>query len=227
MISHRYRCIFIHIQRTAGSSIEEMITAEDWWRREASTKHLLASQAKRLYADYWDDYFKFSFVRHPVTRVMSCLKFADHFGLSLSKRNRVGFDGYRRLFGDKVVVEFDHRFYRRDEIVQPQHCEGSVYGNILDEELDFIGKFENLAEDTEFIRDRLKIPRKELPHLERGRTSSLRPDKRVLAEIETLYARDFDSFGYSLQDTQLLRERPRLLHRFSRQAGGALSFSRA
>ena len=227
MISHRYRCIFIHIQRTAGSSIEEMITAEDWWRREASTKHLLASQAKRLYADYWDDYFKFSFVRHPVTRVMSCLKFADHFGLSLSRLNRVSFDGYRRLFGDKVVLEFDHRFYRRDEIIRPQHCEGSVYGNILDEELDFIGKFENLAEDTEFIRDRLRIPDKKLPHLERSRTSSLRPNKRVLAEIEALYARDFESFGYSLQDTQLLRERPRLLDRFSRHVGGALSLSRA
>ena len=227
MISHRYRCIFIHIQRTGGTSIEEMITADDWWRREASTKHLLASQAKGLYAEYWDDYFKFSFVRHPVTRVMSCLKFADHFGLSLSKRNRINFDDYHGLFGDKIVLEFDHRFYRRDEIIQPQHCAGSVYGNILDEELDFVGKFENLAEDTEFIRDRLRIRGKKLPHLERGLTSSLRPNQRVLAEIETLYSRDFERFGYRLQDTQLVRERPGLLDRFSRHPSGALSLSRA
>jgi hypothetical protein len=227
MISHKYRCIFIHIQRTAGSSIEELITAEDWWRREASTKHLLASQAKRLYADYWDDYFKFSFVRHPVTRVMSCLKFADHFGLSLSKDNRINFDGYRALFGDRVVLEFDHRFYQRSEVVQPGHREGSVYGNILDEDLDFVGKFENLSEDVEFLKDRLQIPGKKLPHLERSRTSSVRPDEHVVAEIEGLYARDFERFNYSLYDTRLLRERPSLFNRFSRHASGALSLSRA
>ena len=203
-----------------------MITAEDWWHREASTKHLLASQAKQLYADYWDDYFKFSFVRHPVTRVMSCLKFADHFGLSLSRRNRISFDGYHRLFGDEIVLEFDHQFYRRDEIVQPQHRAGAVYGNILDEELDFVGKFENLAGDTEFIRDRLGIPDKKLPHLERSQTSSIRPNDHVLADIETLYARDFERFGYSLLDTQLLRVQPSLLDRFSRHAG-TLAFSRA
>ncbi|MEI9916847.1 MAG: sulfotransferase family 2 domain-containing protein [Methylovirgula sp.] len=226
MISHKYRCIFIHIQRTAGSSIEEMITTDDWWRREASTKHLLASQAKRLYADYWDDYFKFSFVRHPVTRVMSCLKFTDHFGFSLSKGNRINFDGYRGLFGDRTVVEFDHRFYRREEIIQPQHCDGSVYGNILDEELDFIGKFENLAEDTKFIRDRLGIPYMKLPHLERSRTSSIRPNNHVLADIETLYARDFERFDYSLLDTQLLRERQSFLDRFSNRAS-TLALSRA
>jgi hypothetical protein len=203
-----------------------LIIAEDWWRRDAATKHLLASQAKRLYADYWDEYFKFSFVRHPVTRVMSCLKFAEHFGLSLSKGNRIGFDGYRALFGDRIVLEFDHRFYQREQVLRPQHTEGSVYGNILDEELDFIGKFENLPKDVEFLRDRLGIPKKKLRHLERSRTSSLRPDEQVIADIECLYARDFERFGYGLHDTHLLRERPRLLDRFSRP-GNALSLSRA
>jgi hypothetical protein len=92
--------------------------------------------------------------------------------------------------------------------------------------LDFVGKFENLAEDAEFIRDRLGIPDKKLPHLERSRTSSIRPNDYVLADIETLYARDFERFGYSLLDAQLLRARPSFLDRFSRHAG-TLAFSRA
>ncbi|MDF2620749.1 MAG: uncharacterized protein K0S00_3408 [Xanthobacteraceae bacterium] len=54
MISHQYKCIFVHIQRCAGTSIEVWIDGADFWYKEPNNKHLLASQAKELYAAYWD-----------------------------------------------------------------------------------------------------------------------------------------------------------------------------
>lgn len=147
MISHAFRCIFIHIPRTGGTSIEQWFTGSDWWRTEASTKHLLASQAKRLYAEWWDSYFKFAFVRHPSTRMLSCFRFPDHFGLGLSAGGDLLMHEYHYRFGTDIILEYDYRFYRRSDLVTENHRPGQIYLNILDEPLDFIGRFENFTED--------------------------------------------------------------------------------
>jgi len=75
MISHELKCIFIHIPRTAGSSIERALINDDWWNVDRKTKHLIANQAKKLYSEYWNDYFKFSFVRDPYSRMLSLTTF--------------------------------------------------------------------------------------------------------------------------------------------------------
>ena len=75
MISHELKCIFIHIPRTGGSIIEKLLVGQDWWIFDKKTKHLIASQAKKLYSEYWNDYFKFSFVRDPYSRMLSLTTF--------------------------------------------------------------------------------------------------------------------------------------------------------
>jgi hypothetical protein len=46
MISHEHKCIFVHISRTGGSSIERTIFKKDWWLIDPATKHLTASKTK-------------------------------------------------------------------------------------------------------------------------------------------------------------------------------------
>lgn len=75
MIDHKTKCIFVHIQRTGGTAIEKLFIKNDMWLSgRPNHKHLLASQAKKLYKDYWNDYFKFSFVRDPWSRTVSMLQ---------------------------------------------------------------------------------------------------------------------------------------------------------
>ena len=72
MISHKHKCIFIHIQRTGGTSIERWLQGEDQWNLKHNYKHITTSYAKeRAYPEYYDDYFKFTFVRNPYERVLS------------------------------------------------------------------------------------------------------------------------------------------------------------
>lgn len=157
MISHEHRCIFVHIPRCAGTAVEEWIVGRDWWKVEPETKHLLASQAKRLYARWWDDYFKFAIVRHPYTRTISCLKYAAHFGLALRPDGEIDLSGYRALFGEDVTVEVDHRFHARADVLSARHVAGAVYGNLLDEPLDAILRYERLPEEIAALADRLGL----------------------------------------------------------------------
>jgi hypothetical protein len=201
MISHEYRCIFIHIQRCAGSSIEAWIAGRDWWQIEKNTKHLLASQAKQLYAEYWPRYFKFAFVREPVGRTLSMLKYAKYYGLR--RRPLIGFDfeEYHQRFGTQVVLEHDYRFYQRASLLRDVHGPGCVYSNILDEELDFIGSVESLEEDLAVVarqigmRTPFTARHQRTPKTVRVHRREVFPwEKRRIAR---LYERDYDRFDFS------------------------------
>lgn len=199
MISHRYKCIFIHIPRTAGTSVEHWIGGADWWNVEPRSKHLLASQARSLYRPYWDDYFKFSIVRDPIDRMLSCLQYGEHFGISIDQENRISLDGYYRRFGSDIIIEHDHRFYERAGLISERHIPGSVYGNILDETLDFVARYENLERDLRIVGETIGLPLTAFIRSERSQrkveSADLHPIS--LCEIEKIFRHDFERFGYS------------------------------
>lgn len=201
MISHELKCIFIHIPRTAGSTIERSLVTQDWWKIDAKTKHLTASQAKKIYSEYWNDYFKFSFVRNPYSRMLSMAT----FGLirKIYYGDTVPFTGiitnqhvneYKNLFGSPILIEYDYRFYKREEIENERHKANSVYGNILDEPLDYIGKVETLEEDFKNICNTLGLKRNKLQKNSRPHAHSLSLDAKLL--INKLYEKDFLTYDY-------------------------------
>ncbi|MEA5088054.1 sulfotransferase family 2 domain-containing protein [Solidesulfovibrio sp.] len=197
MISHKYKCIFIHISRTAGTRIEKWLVGNDWWNIEPETKHLLASQAKKMYAAYWDDYFKFSFVRDPVARCLSCLHFKDHYKIELAG-NSLDFSAYHEVFGRDVIVEHDHRFYTRADLLTSAHRKGCVYANILDEEIDFIGKYENIDNDVAALAKILGASDVfDFHALRSTQKPSVQLSDETLAHIKEIYALDYARYDYA------------------------------
>lgn len=189
MINHQYKCIFVHIQRTAGSHIERMIDGKDWWaepvRRE---KHLLASQARELYSDFWDYYFKFSIIRNPWARIASLLNFLG------SGVNEKSINHYKMRYGFPSTVEYDDRFHAYPDL--PKREGGAGYANILNENLDFIATYENLQNDAEFIFDRIGLNKKF--KFIQGASQDYKKyfTKQSQNDIEAMYYKDNIKYGY-------------------------------
>lgn len=203
MISHKHKCIFIHIPRTGGSSIEKALVGQNWWSIEKTTKHLTVAQAKDVYSSYWDAYFKFAFVRNPWDRYVSLLAFAEmYYGTRSDELTRSMIEEYKRRFGYPVTVEYDYRFYSWREVVASARFEQSVYLNILGKrELDFVGKYENLDEDFAKVCRVLGVLEPSLGRLgasAKRKHSTYRQyyDERLRNDVAELYAEDISFFGY-------------------------------
>ena len=197
MINHKHKCIFIHIPGTGGTSIETALTGRDWWSVESTTKHILASTAKEIYSEYWDDYFKFSFVRNPWSRMVSLLRHGGFYGLHLMpEREQLDVSGYIK---DYHPVEIDERSASAE--YSGSYLDNAVYLNILNESLDFIGRFENLEQDFNFICDKIGAGDVSLPHVERSKHTNHKHyieyyDNKTRELVRELYRKDIERFGY-------------------------------
>jgi hypothetical protein len=202
MISHDYKCILVHIPRTGGTSFEQAVFGGNWWAKHKETKHILASQAKKIYQEYWDDYFKFAVVRNPWDRCVSMMHFGNFFyGAYGDTLTESMLDWYKEKFGYPVVTEFDYRFYKREEILHSGHCENQVYGNIIDEDLDYIAKLETIDDDFAEISKILGLNKKQLPKA--AKSTSRKKEyhsyytDQVKEIVEQMYLHDIVQYEYT------------------------------
>jgi len=196
MINHKHKCIFIHIPRTAGTSIELGISGAPNNSHHYKYKHLIASYAKEIYAKYWDDYFKFSFIRNPWSRIVSMNKFPNFYGVKMHN-GKIDISGYHKKFNE---FELDPRT-NCDSIEVGSPIPNSVYLNILNEKLDFIGKFENKEQDYAYVCDQIGLQNTKFPLWDVNRSSRSKHyteyyDNETRELVAEKYAKDIEYFGY-------------------------------
>ena len=211
MISHKWKCIFIHITRTGGTSIEHWLQGKPQWQVKHNSQHITSSYARdREYSDYYNDYFKFAFVRNPYERVASELFMARlynnaHLSLNLDNPEHslmhVNENHYKRINckGGTEINDYP-------ENLKP-NC---IYQNILAAGVDKVYKFE---EFSEAVKDISSILGKPLPNGGLTRKWSERvpshegpikyPIKSLqdlrpkdIEVINDLYGSDFEEYGY-------------------------------
>lgn len=203
MINHKYKCIFIHIQGTGGSSIEQAVHGKDWWEVRPDTKHIRASTAKRIYSDYWDEYFKFGFVRNPWSRLLSLSRFPSQTGVTINNKvtpPTINLDKYLEKFPDCEIDPRSASNHDRDDIL-----EGGVYMSLLGQELDFIGKLENIKEDFSYISDKIKC-RSQLPHMKKSNRKKLPGhytdyyNDQLIDVVRKRHMLDIEKFKYKFEE---------------------------
>jgi|TARA_B110000495_G_C22868332_1_gene506297 hypothetical protein len=211
MISHKYKCIFIHIPRTGGTYVEKMISAHfllgkdrNFWDLAKEEKHLIASQAKKKYVKYWNDYLKFTIIREPISRMRSMMLYSkNYFGeKNIVEIKKKHLDFYKKKYDYPAILEADTKFYDIKNLKSDKHKINQVYLNILDEKIDFIFRYENLDEDIQklfkllgikfykfkkmFIRNRQKTDHTKFKKL----------SEESLKIIKEIYKNDIEYFKY-------------------------------
>lgn len=183
MISHTHKCIFVHIPKTAGTSIELFfkkklglppsakapLTLTRNKVKQIGPPYLSHLKAYEFYTnhyvseDQFNTYFKFSFVRNPWDRVVSFYKYS-HLNLLIS------FDTFVLKELPKLTNERSYFYATQYEF---------LYHN-GEQLVDFIGRFENLQKSFDKVCDILGISESKLPHT---RKRKILPIKKRASEM--------------------------------------------
>lgn len=178
MISHKYKCIFIHLGRTGGTSIEfafgkTIIGPEKHWPPKIM---------KIKYKDYWDEYYKFTVIRNPYDWVVS-----RYF-----HNKQINYEWYEKTFNIDIRQLSFLDFLKTLKSSKINYYLGDL------NEIDYIIKFEELQKGFDFVCNQIGKPRK---LLEKKEHTIHEPYKNYYGKDEIEIVNEkfrgwYETFGY-------------------------------
>jgi hypothetical protein len=207
VISYMRRFLFVHVYKAAGMSIEKALKSYDV--RAGLLGHPMAEQERLLQAlgfnpailgmqrhvsaaevrdaiggDLFGKLFRFAFVRNPWDLQLSLY----HFNLA-----------HPEFAPRKPAATFEEHIHGLDPT---QHPIGQQRRFLIDGDgkmlVDYVGRFETLAEDFAEICGRLGLDKLTLEHVNRTAhkpwTESYSP--RMFEIVRTIHRPDIEAFGY-------------------------------
>ena len=204
MISRPYRCIFVHIPKTGGTSIENLIwpgprtTAELWMGfidkfhnkyQTGGLQHLLATQIRaEVGSEIFARYYKFSIVRNPWDKTVS------QFSSMETREDLRDFIGMKKGDSFKKYIEL---------IAKTRHVQWEPQVNFLRDAngeslVDYVGRFETFTESVLHVLNTIGISARSIPHENASRRGPYHQyyDPESIEMVANLYAQDIDTFGY-------------------------------
>jgi hypothetical protein len=197
MICQPFRCIFVHIPKTAGRSVEmffinklkldrenenhraQLLIADndDPDRGTEKLSHLSAAEYVKcghISEQEFNSFYKFSFVRNPWSRLVSEYRYRNY----LSHRSFKDF-----VFNKLPKPGWDDKY--RHVMPQTEMLYNSN-GRLL---VDFVGKFEHLQQDFKQVCSKLGFADSNLPHI----NSSDKKSRELRRKVRNLVYRNGES----------------------------------
>lgn len=215
-VSHLHKTIFVHIPKTAGTSIEAVLGMHGekrdigivpYFNQVLDFEHLYGGPMQHMTMRsirsvlkdeaIFRSYFKFTIVRNPWERLVSALAWTDQKWVRGEELAPAEFEReVRRIHG----VLQEARATGQAPSIPPFLCPQSLY--VLDHDgallVDFIGRYERLDADWRTIGERLgvNIP---LPHRMRSHHRDYREyyTDETRALVGEMFASDVKLFDYS------------------------------
>lgn len=194
------KTIFVHIPKTAGTSIEVLLLGHTGLKLEnlfgidtiknKALQHLTAKEIRDLSSiKDFSSYFRFSFVRNPYDRMISEYFWCQISGIGYKHNQQ--FSNFL-AYAEDIVSSGNYSKNLYTDHFMPQYK--FVYDDEMNLLVDFVGRFENLNKDVDIIRKKLNITAI-LPH----EHSTQQKKDFVITEddkkrIYNMYEKDFKLF---------------------------------
>jgi len=182
IISHSYKCIFIHISKTGGMSIANALIKNG--KKIGWGGHSPCFRLHKVINE-WEEYFKFCFVRNPWDRLVS----GYHF---LKKKNKITVPFKKWIIDLSMSIKWN----------KPHNNNCQLNQIMFEDELcvDFVGRFENFQRDFELICKKIdcKLP---LYHINRSKHKhySYYYDSETENIVAIWHKPDIEYFGYKFE----------------------------
>jgi hypothetical protein len=215
MINHKYKIIFIHIPKCAGTSITKFFSSEkkiNWkqanynelygWcpKRKLFMQHATAKQlleTNLITEEQWKTYYKFTFVRNPWDRALS-----DYFWLINVCKINGSFKDYIMKRGQfyKVLNNQEEIYYRGDH-----HRKQTEFFDFQGSfKLDYVGRFENFASDINEILKAVGVENKFNIYTNKSHKArehySIYYTRSLKQLVESKFKEDIEILRYSFEE---------------------------
>ncbi len=174
-ICNEKNIVFIHIPKTGGTTIEHI-----FFNRNGSSEH----KDITFYQDYFD-YYVFSFVRNPYTRIISIYNYYINGG------NKTKSD-INKLRKDLDINDFLDEYNENNLSflkTQYSYLQDSKY-------IDFVGRFENFSRDLQLVCDKLNIKYIDINKRKTDYTNNYLITPKFIDMISNIYHIDFVKYNY-------------------------------
>lgn len=223
MVSHKHKFIYIHIPKAAGTSIENALyrlasqsSGSDWARREKVYRNKELFDLIKTH----EKYFTFTFVRNPYSKLVSLYHFYNYYR-SIKFKNflmrvfrflelnpekiykKIPFNQTKLKFNQPSFVDYLPQIPKypfNDTGNAGYHFLPQTY--FISDDVDYIGRFENIKEDFKFVCNKIKINTKELPHINKTNHKHYSEyyNEETRQIVSELYKEDIKRFGYQFEE---------------------------
>lgn len=207
LVSETHKFLFVHIQKTAGTSITHYLK-----NAVPDVVNVLRPHDPLFFAEEsmgleLKNYYKIGFVRNPFDRLVSWYSMIIKNGKKLSESEKKSSPNYNKIWQhvlcnsnsfDEFVLNCSNaqdrsgwRPFLYNQVDYLKDCNGVVAA-------DFIGRFESINEDTRLLFSTLKVANHSIPHINKSEHNNYRKyyTSQTRKIVEQRFEHDLNFFSY-------------------------------
>jgi hypothetical protein len=200
VINDKYKFAYIHVQKTAGSSLTEALLMIDGSSNDNNQrKHIFINQS-----EVPQGYYKFSFVRNPWERMVSWWNMFEKKG-KFNDFSTYILDNATNFSEFLDAINIDDNIKKSTPLLKSYGKSISVnqLDYLIDENenmiMDFVGRYENLQEDFNTILTNVKLPNiilNQKNKFDRPDYKTFYTNPEDIEKVRVMCAKDIAYFNY-------------------------------